>query len=68
MHVGVGQDVLDHTLGGVACGLVLLEDDKHFQSSVYISSSPTIHIDLSYNPHSTGECNNVEEQSVLDLG
>jgi hypothetical protein len=55
MRAGIGQDVLDHTSGGVTCGLVLLEDDKHFQSSVYIGSSLTIHIDPSHNPHSIGE-------------
>ena len=68
MRAGVGQDVLDHTFGGVTCGLVLLEDDKHFQSSVYIGSSLSIHIDLSYTSHSTGERTIGEEQSSLDLG
>jgi hypothetical protein len=55
MRAGVGQNILDHTFGGVTCGLVLLEDNKDFQSSVNISSSLTIHIDLSYISHSTGE-------------
>jgi len=67
MRTGVGQDVLDHTFGGVTCGLVLLEDDKHFQSSVYISSCFTIHINRSHTPHSIGEWNKVEEQSASDL-
>lgn len=67
MRAGVGQDVLDHTFGGVTCGLVLLEDDKHFQSSVYIGFSLTIHIDPSHNPHSIEEHALVEEQGSSDV-
>src|SRR5690554_4685613 len=67
MHARVGQDVLDHPFGGCTSGLVLLEDNKHFQSSMYISSYLSIHIDLSHTPYFTVERNIVEEQSVSDL-
>ena len=67
MRAGVCQDVLDHTFGGVTCGLVLLEDDKHFQSSVYIGSSLSIHINPSHNPHSIGERTPIKEQGSSDV-
>ena len=62
MHARVCQDVLDHTFGGGTGGLVLLEDNKHFQSSVYISSYLTIHIGLPHTSHSIVERNKVEVQ------
>jgi hypothetical protein len=47
--------------------LVLLEDDKHFQSSVYIGSSLSIHINPSHNPHSIGERTPIKEQGSSDV-
>ena len=67
MRAGVCQDVLDHTFGGSTGGLVLLEDNKHFQSSVYISSYLTIHIYLPHASHSIGERNKVEVQPASDF-